>query len=127
MMNRFPILVAALLIFAGAPSAVAGASASAVYDTVDAVSLGQSVSCTSSLGCWTHTTLSVTGILKGQTTPTSRLFDFGDQAEIAAHCQRLAMIVMAKPGKYRYGIGTDEFFTSVNHGNGACSLTLVNP
>lgn len=126
MMNRFTILVVALLIFAGPRSAVASASASVVFDTVDAMNLGQSSSCNSS-GCWTHTTLFVTGILKGQSTPTSRLFDFGDQADIAAHCQRLAMVVMAKPGKYRFGIGTDENFNSVNHGNGACSLSLVTP
>lgn len=79
-----------------------------------------------SASCFLHTVIVVTGIRRGQSTPVTLSFDFGDQADIATHCQRLAMVAMAKPGKYRFSIGVDTF-TGASSGKGACSLTLVSP
>lgn len=123
-MNRFTILLAASLMFAAVPSALA-ITASTTFDTVDGAEIQQLSSCGAS-GCFPQATmLLVTGILGGQTTPTTRSFDFGFQADLAAHCQRLAMIAMAKPGKYRFAIGADNF----NRGtpSAACRLAIVNP
>jgi hypothetical protein len=122
MTNRFTILFAASLIFA-APRPALAVTAFAVFDTVDGVELDQVDSCQG--GCFVHTVVVVTGIRRGQSTPTSQSFDFGDKVDIAAHCQRLAMVAMSKPGKYRFGIGADTFITQ--NGHGACSLTLINP
>lgn len=127
MMNRFTIVFAAPLIFAAPRPALASAVASAVFDTVDGVELQQASSCIPSFGCWTHTFVVVTGIRHGQSTVVTQSWDFGDQADVAAHCQRLAIVAQAKPGKYLFGIGADTNFNTVNHGNGACRLTLVNP
>jgi hypothetical protein len=127
MTNRFTILLAAPLILAAPRPALAFASPSTIFDTVDGVTIFQGSVCSSGIGCFTHTFIDVTGIRKGQTTVSTVEFDFGDQAPVAAHCQRLATVAMAKPGKYRFGIGADINFNSVNHGNGACNLTIVAP
>lgn len=121
-MNRFTILLAASLMFAAVRSALA-ITASITFDTVDGAEIQQLSACTSA-GC-ARTSLVVTGILRGQTTPGTRTFDFGFQADLAAHCQRLAMIAMAKPGKYRFAISADNNNPSVP--SGACNLTLVSP
>lgn len=123
MMNRITILLAASLAFPS--SALANATASTVFDTVDNAEIQQLSTC-GTLGCFPAATmLLVTGILQGQTTPTAHSFDFGFQADLAAHCQRLAMIAMAKPGKYRFAIGADNS----NRGapSAACRLAIVNP
>lgn len=126
MANRFMLLCAALLIFVAPRPALADASASTVFDTVDGVELDQVGMC--DFGCVTHTIVRVTGIRSGHSTPNTVSFDFVDKADIAAHCQRLAMLAMSKPGKYQFGIGADGTFTSeTTVGHGACSLTLVNP
>src|SRR5262245_18202079 len=118
MMNRFMILLVASLVLAAPRSALAFPTVSGTFDTVDDVEIQQVTSCGSF--CLAHTIVSVTGIPRGQTTPTTQSFDFDIQADLAAHCQRLAMVAMAKPGTYRFGIGT-------NSGGGACRLTLVSP
>jgi hypothetical protein len=123
MMNRFAILFAAPLIFVAPRPALASATVSSVFDTVDGAEIQQFSPCTSA-GC-ARTSLLVTGILRGQTTPITVLFDFGFQADLAAHCQRLAMVAMAKPGKYRFGIGADN--SNQNDPGGACRLTLITP
>lgn len=119
MMNRFTIFLAASLVFAAPRAALAFPTVSWTFDTVDDVQIQQVTSC--GTFCLAHTILSVTGIPRTQTTPTTVSFDFQIQADLAAHCQRLAMVAMAKPGKYRFGIGTDTT------NGGACRLTLVNP
>jgi hypothetical protein len=126
MANRFMLLCAALLIFVAPRPALADASAGTVYDTVDGVELDQVEICV--FGCVTHTIVKVTGIRTGHSTPSTLSFDFVDKADIAAHCQRLAMLAMSKPGKYQFGIGADGTPSSAaTAGHGACSLTLVNP
>lgn len=128
MMNRFTSLFVAPLIFVAPRPALADATAATVFDTVDSVELDQRENCpTSPSACFTHTIVIVTGILSGRSTPNTRSFNFVDKADIAAHCQRLAMLAMSKPGKYRFGIGSDGPFPGGSRGNGACSLTLVNP
>jgi hypothetical protein len=122
MMNRLMIVLVVPLILA-VPRPALAASATAVFDTVDSVELDQVDDCNG--GCFIHAVVVVTGIRKGQTTPTTQSFNFGDKGDMAVHCQRLAMVAMSKPGKYRFGIGADVNITQ--NGHGACSLTLVNP
>lgn len=126
MMNRLAILLAVPLVFVAPRSALANASAGTVFDTVDGVELDQIDSCLST--CFIHTIVIVTGIRSGRSTPNTLSFDFADKADIAAHCQRLAMVAMSKPGKYRFGIGVDGTNSDPGApGHGACSLTLVTP
>jgi hypothetical protein len=128
MTNRSTILLTALLIFAAPQPALADAHIDAVFDAVDGVDLRQGVVGTSAFGLRVHTFVDVTGIRQGQSTVVTQSFDFGEQPDVAAHCQRLAMVAVAKPGKYRFGIGADtNFSSSVNHGMGACNLKLVAP
>src|SRR5262249_20356620 len=102
MTNRFMLLFAAPLIFAAPRPALANATAGTVFDTVDGVELDQIDSCPFST-CFIHTIVIVTGIRSGHSTPNTLSFDFADKADVAAHCQRLAMVAMSKPGKYRFG------------------------
>lgn len=129
MTNRFVIMLAVPLLFAAPSPALADATASTVFDTVDSVELNQRDLCVNGSTCFIHTIVVVTGILGGASTSTSRSFDFVDKADIAAHCQRLAMVAMSKPGKYRFGIGADGTFSPPfgAPGHGACRLTLVSP
>lgn len=130
MTTRFTLLLAAPLTFVAPRSVLADATAGTMFDTVDSVELNQRELCSGGIStCSTHTIVAVMGIRSGRSTPDTRSFDFVDKADIAAHCQRLAMVAMSKPGKYRFGIGSDGTFAP-NFGvpgHGACSLTLVNP
>jgi hypothetical protein len=68
-------------------------TASATYDTVDAVEVRGSF-------------IVVTGIISGQATPTRLQYSIQDQSaqtgEAAARCDRLALLAMSKPGKFRF-------------------------
>lgn len=98
MMHRFVacLALASLIFVAPRPAA---AATSHTFDTVDAVELhtgGQS----------SEVSVIITGIMVGQTTPTTVSFYFYSSTDLAMHCHRLAVIVMAKPGKFRFGIGS---------------------
>jgi hypothetical protein len=82
----------------------AAAAVTHTFDTVDAVEIVNG-----------SDTLVVTGILVGQTTPTTLSFYF-----VGVRCERLAVIAMSKPGKFRFGIGSSG-------GSGSCKLILQTP
>jgi hypothetical protein len=74
------------------------AEASAVYETVDAVEV------------WGNR-ITVTGIVSGQSAPSELqylMLDLGTTsgglADSAARCDRLALLAMAKPGKYQFAM-----------------------
>jgi len=62
----------------------------------------------------------VTGMLVGDSSPTTLSFKLSSTSAIGLHCERLAMIAAAKPGKYQLAIG-------VNGGDAACRLILRTP
>jgi hypothetical protein len=115
MTHRFAICLAIASSTFIAPRPAA-AAVTHTFDTVDAVEI---------------TTIStnrviVTGILVGQTTPTTVSFTFSAGAtnlNQANECQRLGVIAMAKAGKYRFAIGA----TDTGGNNGGCKLILRTP
>ncbi len=89
-----------------------------VYDTVDAVEMSARTNNDD------RTALQVTGIPTGQTTPVTRTYIFIDtHHDVVIQCQRLAVLVMSKPGKFRFGIGNPGFPS----GGKGCKLILRNP
>jgi hypothetical protein len=90
------LALVALSFVSPSPAAAADAVAPAVYDTVDAVEV------------WGGR-ITVTGIISGQAGPSELVYIIHDGAftstpspEAAARCDRLAMLAMAKPGKYQF-------------------------
>jgi hypothetical protein len=96
------------------------------FDTVDSVQLT-----TTGTNGNSHMYLVVQGIPIGGSTSTSQQFDFGSlvgstashTTELVTHCERLALIVMSKPGKFRFTITT----TTVGNPQADCRLTAVTP
>jgi hypothetical protein len=83
------------------------------FDTVDAVELNND-----SNGV---VNLVITGILAGQGSPVTLTFPFSVSSGASAmQCERIAIVAMAKAGKYQFAVGT---FGSV----GACRLILRTP
>ena len=87
----------------------AAAAVSALYDTIDSAEVSQRANST------TSPSLTVQGILAGTSTPVTRTYFFNnnsglgaDGVETALHCQRLALMVMSKPGKFQFGIGRTD-------------------
>ncbi len=64
------------------------------FDTIDAIDTDES----------SNNRLILTGILTGQTGPTTVSFFLGYDT-VAQRCERFALLLMAKPGKYRLLIG----------------------
>jgi hypothetical protein len=90
------------------------ATTSATYDTVDTVEV------------W-GTLIVVTGIISGQATPTRLLYNILDQSGAsgiaASRCDRLALLAMSKPGKFRFAaVLIDSSFTRFS-----CRLILRTP
>lgn len=112
MMHRFAACLAISSLTFLAPRPADATPITHTLNTVDAVEL-------------TGVTyrLVVTGIRVGQTTTTTLTFDFG-AVELAAQCQRFALIAMSKPGKYRLSVGGD---TSSSSWAGSCKLILQTP
>ncbi|HEX8107302.1 MAG TPA: hypothetical protein VF516_06205 [Kofleriaceae bacterium] len=107
-----------LLLFASAAPVAADtivASTSAVYDTVDAVEL--------------HSyRLTITGIVHGTSNATTLTYQILDlntnfSTEAASRCDRLALLMMAKPGKYQ--LAMQRPFSSFQ--GFSCKLTVVAP
>lgn len=94
----------------------------AVYDTVDSVRIKNQDQCSS---CIAHALVVVRGVRVGGSGPITSTFDFGTNKDMAARCERLAVIAMSKPGKYQFGIGADAFNPDGGHGD--CELILVSP
>ena len=66
--------------------------------------------------------ITVTGILTGDTAPTSRTYFVEGNPDLMSRCERQALLAQAKPGKYRFGIGYDDNTIQVN-----CKLSLRTP
>jgi len=103
----------ASLAVAEAPIAVT----SAVYETVDAIEV------------WGNR-ITVTGIISGQNAPSELqyvMFDLstfsGTPTDSAARCDRLAMLAMAKPGKYQFA----TVIVDPDSGRFACKLIVRAP
>ena len=79
------------------------------FDTVDAVELSGS-------------SITVTGILSGQSSPTTRPFSVSNAAMLQ-QCERVALMAISKPGKYQLHIVT---YTGSNY-VGSCKLILRTP
>jgi len=62
----------------------------AMYDTVDSFEFG-------------GRTLTVTGIIRGDSAPSTSSFFIEDVGD-GARCDRLLMMVMSKPGKFQFGV-----------------------
>jgi len=91
------------------PHPAVAADATTTYDTVDAFEIQSA-----------H--FLVTGILQGQSTPTTRSFFVGTGNDARASlCQRFAMLVMSKPGKFRFA-ATDRGASTAD-----CKLTVRAP
>jgi hypothetical protein len=88
-------LASALLLLPAAPaSAAPPAQGPAVYDTIDAVEV------------WADHIV-ITGIISGQSSPSELSYTILDGSSTstpggAARCDRLAMLAVAKPGKYQF-------------------------
>lgn len=86
----------------------ARAQTASAYMTVDAVNLGA-------------TSISVTGVPVGESTPTTRTVNLygSPEAAVAANlerCYRQLLLALSKPGQY-----------VANVGNNVCSVKLANP
>jgi hypothetical protein len=101
MTRRVPgCLVALALSFAPAASFAnpTPAPGNAIYETVDAVQVSP-------------TRIVITGIIVGQSTQSEFIYvinnDFSTTtSEVASRCDRLALLAMAKPGKYQFAMVT---------------------
>jgi hypothetical protein len=121
MMHRLAICLVIASVSLAAPRP-AVASATDVYDTVDSVEVNSDDPNASF-----NVSLVVTGIPAGGSTPITKIYNFGALStagnfEQAAHCQRLAVVAMSKPGKFQFAIGA--FASSLNH---SCKLILRTP
>ena len=102
----------------------AAAAVSDLYDTIDLAEVSQRDNSSS------NPILTVQGILAGTSAPVTRTYFFNsssglgaDGLETALHCQRLALMVMSKPGKFQFGIGRPELAGSAR----GCRITRVAP
>ena len=96
------VVVTSLAVSVAPPAAYADGSATApaTYDTVDAVEVYGG-------------TVAVTGIISGQAAPSTLRYTIQNGAdsnttEAAARCDRLALLVIAKPGKYQLAFARPE-------------------
>ena len=115
-------LMIASLIFA-APRSTAAAQINTVFDTVDTVEINHDGVCDS---CTPQAHVVVTGILRNGSVPTTMTFGFASDFDMAAQCERLAAIVMSKPGKYQFAIGSHTSGVGGGSGGG-CRLILRAP
>jgi len=100
----------------------AAAAVTDFYDTIDLAEVTQRD--------FSHNaTLTVRGILAGTSAPVTRTYAFSDTGATgtdgitAMHCQRLALLVMSKPGKFQFGIG----LPTVSGFATGCRITSVAP
>lgn len=101
----------------------AAADVADLYDTIDSAEVNQSA--------FDHgPQLTVRGILAGTSAPITRTYSLQDRGatgtdglNMVLHCQRLALLVMSKPGKFQFGIGHP---TVAGFATG-CRITRVAP
>jgi hypothetical protein len=87
----FGIVGLAILLFTAPVQAdVTPSPGSDIYDSIDAVSVQPNG-------------LKIDGVLHGASASTSKVY-FGFDTTTAGRCDRLALLVMTKPGKYQFAI-----------------------
>jgi hypothetical protein len=117
-------LAIASMIFLAPRPAAAGTITTTVFDTVDSVE-GYHAG-------YAGYSLTVKGIPASGTTPTTSTFHFdmgldSRDAALVERCERFAVLVMSKPGKYQLSI-TWEYNTSDGYKyNRGCKLILRTP
>jgi len=99
------LAIASLLFLAPRPAA---ADTIDVFDTVDSVDLNGTIR------------LFVTGILSGQTAPTTQEL-YVTNSTLVQQCERLALMAMSKPGKYQFHVVRNSGAVS------RCKLSLRAP
>jgi hypothetical protein len=102
-MKQISIFAIALAVFSLQP--VASAQTSTAYMTVDAVQFD-------------GYTFTVTGVVQGESTPSTRTITFTHTyaSEARGYCQRLLLLALSKPGQY-----------VVQAGQNLCNVALVAP
>jgi hypothetical protein len=91
------LAIVALTFISAAALADPPQGAPAAYDTVDSVSVG-------------GRRIIVTGIISGQTAPSTFQYTIFDEStssgttDAANRCDRLALLAMSKPGKFRFSM-----------------------
>ena len=118
MTRRFAscLAIASLTFMSPRPAA---AAITHVFDTVDAVEIGYQGGTIGQI-VW------VTGVRVGATSPATYMFTFANNTtgnDQALRCERLAVLAMSKPGKFRFGIASGTYYSS----DGGCKLTLRTP
>jgi len=111
-------LMIASLIFA-APRSAAAAFFSSVFDTVDTVEINHD-----NMFGFPSANVVVTGILSGGSVVVTRTFEFFNDADMAARCERFAVIAMSKPGRFQFAIGSHNVGSGTG---GGCRLILRAP
>jgi len=106
-------IVACLVISAFIAAVTAPASAGTVinYDTVDAIETNGSQA------------VRVTGVIAGQGVSSTTVYSLagvGSNTDVAARCERFAMLAMSKPGKFQFAV------VNVDFGH-ECKLIARNP
>lgn len=97
---------AIVAVMVGGPlPAMAATSDTTTYDAVEVVS----------------SVITVTGIISGQGAPTTTTYTVLGGTESAARCDRLALLAMAKPGKFQFAVVT-QFGDEVS-----CKLIVRTP
>jgi hypothetical protein len=102
------VVVSALLAAPISASAAVVANEAAVYDTVDAIEVNGN-------------RITITGIVAGQSAPSELNYGVGSE-EVASRCDRLALLAMSKPGKFRFATARASSFSGF-----ACKLMLRTP
>lgn len=111
------------------PRPAAAATGTTVFDTVDSVE-GYHQN-----GNGGGFTLTVKGIIVGGTTPTTLTFNFYNgftnsdsvNSTLVERCERFAVLVMSKPGKYQLSIAWDDSNVNNIKYNRGCKLILRAP
>jgi hypothetical protein len=104
------IILAAVSLLSAQPVIAAGGDVT-LYDTVDEIRVSDD-------------RITVTGIIAGQsaaTTTTYVILQSTSADGAASRCDRLALLAMSKPGKFRFGV-VEEFFDQFS-----CKLRVRTP
>lgn len=120
MMHRLTLCLVIALLSVAAPRPAA-AAATDIFDSVNAVEVNNN-----DPNAGGNVTLTLQGIRAGGTTPSTTTYVFSGASspsnlDMANQCQRLAVLVMSKPGKFQFAISPSS---SSAHG---CKLILRTP
>jgi hypothetical protein len=108
------VVLAALSLLSAQPVIAADGDVT-LYDTVDEIRVSDD-------------RITVTGVITGQSAATTTMYVIannhtsGNPTDVAAsRCDRLALLAMSKPGKFRFGV-VEEFFDQFS-----CKLRVRTP